>query len=495
MKSTVNSRFRAVVRCWPQQEAIADSYRSLTYIQLLRLADTIRSRMPQPRPRFVGIVMDHGIEQIASMLAVMLAGGAYVPAEPSLPHRRIMDMMRQADVDYVIASPAYAGRFGDIPELIIPRGIEQDLTVTVAEADVKPDDPAYVLFTSGTTGRPKGIVVTNANVCHYARAFYNEFRPRPGFRMLQHSVCSFDIFVEEVMATLLNGATLVIPSEYVKADILRLLRFIDKYKVTALSGFPYLLLELNKQPSIPESLKLLISGGDVLRASYITNLLPKATVYNTYGPSETTVCATYFRCNGSRPLPDGSYPIGTPVRGAEVIIMEPVMPEAVPAGSPGEICIKGGGVSKGYLHECPESCHFTVDPADGRPIYRSGDMGYVTSSGQIAFIGRADRQVMILGRRVECDEVENTIVSDAEVETAVVEPQTDADGLAYLTAYVVPRRGSKFSIDRLRRRISRFLASFMVPEFIVSMKSIPLTPNGKPDRKALPRVRRKDSRL
>gem|GEM_PF-6747147 len=122
-------------------------------------------------------------------------------------------------------------------------------------------------------------------------------------------------------------------------------------------------------------------------------------------------------------------------------------------------------------------------------------MGYVTSSGQIAFIGRADRQVMILGRRVECDEVENTIVSDAEVETAVVEPQTDADGLAYLTAYVVPRRGSKFSIDRLRRRISRFLASFMVPEFIVSMKSIPLTPNGKPDRKALPRVRRKDSRL
>ena len=272
MKSTVSSRFRAVVRCWPQQEAIADSYRSLTYIQLLRLADTIRSRMPQPRPRFVGIVMDHGIEQIASMLAVMLAGGAYVPVEPSLPHRRIMDMMRQADVDYVIVSPAYAGRFGDIPELIIPRGMEQDLTVTVAETDVKPDDPAYVLFTSGTTGRPKGIVVTNANVCHYARAFYNEFRPRPGFRMLQHSVCSFDIFVEEVMATLLNGATLVIPSEYVKADILRLLHFIDKYKVTALSGFPYLLLELNKQPSIPESLKLLISGGDVLRASYITNL-------------------------------------------------------------------------------------------------------------------------------------------------------------------------------------------------------------------------------
>lgn len=495
MKSTVSSRFRAVVRSWPHNEAIADSYRSLTYFQLLCLTDTIRSRMPQSRPRYVGIIMDHGIEQIASMLAVMLAGGAYVPAEPSLPHRRIMDMMRQAEVDYVITSPAYAGRFGDIPQIVMPQGFEADDTPEMPAAEVKPDDPAYVLFTSGTTGRPKGIVVSNANVCHYARAFYNEFHPRPGFRMLQHSVCSFDIFVEEVMATLLNGATLVIPSEYVKADTGRLLRFIDEYKVTALSGFPYLLLELNKQPEIPESLKLLISGGDVLRASYVTNLLPKATVYNTYGPSETTVCATYFRCNGARPMPDGSYPIGTPVRGAEVIIMEPVLPETVPPGSPGEICIKGGGVSKGYLHDCPECRHFTIDPADGRPMYRSGDMGYVTSSGQIAFIGRADRQVMILGRRVECDEVENTIISDIEVETAVVEPQTDADGLAYLTAYVVPRRGAKFSIDRLRRRISRFLASFMVPEFIVSMKSIPLTPNGKPDRKALPRVERKNSRL
>lgn len=136
--------------------------------------------------------------------------------------------------------------------------------------------------------------------------------------MLQYSVCSFDIFVEEVFASLLNGAALAIPADEDKTDIHTLMNFVERRHVTMLSGFPYLLAEMNHLRQIPSSLRLLISGGDVLRGVYVDHLLDKAEVYNTYGPSETTVCASYYRCNGGTVLEDGTYPIGHPVLGAQI---------------------------------------------------------------------------------------------------------------------------------------------------------------------------------
>ena len=165
--------------------------------------------------------------------------------------------------------------------------------------------------------------------------------------MLQYSVCSFDIFVEEVFTTLLSGAALAIPSAKTKENIHTLMDFVEKNNVTEISGFPYLLLEMNHLPSIPECIRLLISGGDVLRASYVTNLLDKAEIYNTYGPSETTVCASYFRCNDTIPLQDETYPVGKPVLGTQIEILNEHMVPVKP-GEIGEICILGDGVSAGY---------------------------------------------------------------------------------------------------------------------------------------------------
>lgn len=481
--NSIYETFSQQVALNPSNEAVSDLSRSLSYSQLDRLVDTVRMRMPVEFPESVGIVMDHGAEQIAAMFAVIKSGGAYVAAEPTFPQGRIEDMMTQAHVDFIIVSPEYQSRFKKFRTLVIEPGLELSECRTTA-AKVHSDTPAYILFTSGTTGRPKGVVVTNGNVCHYARAFAGEFNPGPGFRMLQHSVCTFDIFVEEVFATLLNGATLVIPPDSVKKSSEMLLDFIERSEITAVSGFPYLMIDFNKASRLPSSLRLLISGGDVLRASYIDNLLDKVTVYNTYGPSETTVCASYYRCNGHQPMPDGTYPIGTPVEGTEIRIASPVLGEDVPVGSVGELYIYGGGVSSGYVRDCPEQSNFATD-SDGRRYYRSGDLGFMTHGGEIAFLRRKDRQVMILGKRVECDEVENVICSCPEVEAAVVEPANDSGGLAYLTAYVVPRIGQSFSIGNLKKKISRYLTSFMIPECFVTMEHIPLTPNGKPDRKAL----------
>lgn len=495
--NTVSGLWRRQVSLRPDDIAVIDQYRSLTFRQLDELSCAIAAMFPAVRPEasgFAGIVMDHSADMIAAILAVLKAGMAYVPAEPSFPIDRIRFMMHESDIDFCITNPHYASTFSDVTEVVVevPLAFSETSCRDVASPEVSPSAPAYVLYTSGTTGKPKGVVATNANIAHYVRAFAAEFHPGPGDRMLQYSVCSFDIFVEEVFTTLLSGATLVIPPLEVKDNIRRLYAFCERNGITEISGFPYLLLDFNRLGKLPRGLRLLISGGDVLRHAYIDRLTGLgAEIYNTYGPSETTVCATYQRCDNIPPLPDGTYPIGHPVLGAGVLVLDSAG-RRVPDGETGEICIFGDGVTDGYLREVPESRNFTVMP-DGRRMYRSGDLGRVLPDGSIAFSRRNDSQVMILGRRVECSEVENVLSGCPGVAMAVVRAFTDPSNLSYLVAYVMPGPDG-FSLHKAKVLMSRSLAQFMIPEFFVLMRSIPLTPNGKPDTAALPVVL-KDSTL
>lgn len=350
---TVYALFQEIVEAHKEELAILENNRTMTFGELSDLVDRIACSFPQ-EIHSVGIVMRHRPEMIASILAVLKCGGQYVPAEPDFPTGRIHDMMKETEVDFVLTEHAFAPKLEGFPirytdcEIC---GVETPSWKRNAVAD--PERPAYVLYTSGTTGRPKGVCVRNRNVCHYVRAFAKEFHPGPGDIMLQYSVCSFDIFVEEAFTSLLNGAALAIPSEEDKADIHTLMAFVERRHVTMLSGFPYLLADMNHLASIPSSLRLLISGGDVLRGVYVDHLLDKAEVYNTYGPSETTVCASYYRCNDGTVLEDGTYPIGHPVLGAQIRILDPDGHE-VPKGQAGEICIYGGGVSMGYIGDHAE---------------------------------------------------------------------------------------------------------------------------------------------
>lgn len=468
---TIYSRFSALAAVQPDADAVVEDGRSISYRDLDVMANAIMSKFYAKRYPAVGIVMSHGIEMIAAMLAVLKSGAAYVPAEPSLPHERIDYMMRTAGVDFVITDDYCR----DLPtaEPLPDRSV--------------PDGVAYILYTSGTSGRPKGVVVENHSVVNYAEAFEHEFHVAPGDVMLQYSICSFDIFVEEVFTTLLNGATLAIPSKKVKdGSLADLMAFCERHGVTEISGFPYLLADMNRYQCYPSKLRLLISGGDVIRAAYITWLKDRDfVIYNTYGPSETTVCATYFRVDNALPLDDGTYPVGTPVKGVGVKILDNDLRE-VPAGTTGEICIFGEGVARGYLGNPPEQVNF-VTLADGTRMYRSGDLGYLLPNGNIAFLHRKDRQVMILGRRVEPEEVENVLNESPCVERGVVRAFTDEQGLAYLTAYFVPSH-KNCQLSRIRRFLRSRLADFMVPEFFVKMDEIPLTRRGKVNDRMLPVV-------
>ncbi len=397
---TIYSYFQNIVDKYPDQPAIIEDDRVLTFAELSQMVDQIVDSFPG-EVHSVGIVKRHRAEMIASIFAVLKCGARYIPAEPDFPIGRIKDMMTEAQVDFIMTEPSFLYKLEGFPTRT---GYEDDAgsgnTYNTREVAADPDSPAYVLYTSGTTGRPKGVCVRNRNVCHYVRAFENEFHPQPGDVMLQYSVCSFDIFVEEVFASLLNGAALAIPSEEDKGNMEALMSFVTRHGVTMISGFPYLLAEINHLPKLPSSLRLLISGGDVLRGIYCDRLLDQTKVYNTYGPSETTVCASYYCCNDGYLLDDGTYPIGKPVKGVRIRILDEDGNET-PVGETGEICILGDGVSMGYIGDHDEENKAFITLPDGQVMYKSGDLGYWLADGNIAFLHRMDDQIMIYGKRVE----------------------------------------------------------------------------------------------
>lgn len=471
MNDTIYNRFSKMVNLHPHLPAVIEEERTVTYKELDNITDRILDKFADTGEEFIGIVMSHGIEMIAAMLAVLKSGAAYVPAEPALPRDRIDYMMRRAGVKLVITDDYCR----ELPE------------ASTMPNRSKPDGVAYVLYTSGTTGKPKGVQVENRSVVNYAEAFEAEFHVAPGDVMLQYSVCAFDIFVEEVFTTLLNGAALAIPPKHVHdGDIDALMEFCERHGVTEISGFPYLLADMNRHKHYPSRLRLLISGGDVVRESYIRWLRGHGfMIYNTYGPSETTVCATYHRIDNSPALDDGTYSIGKAIKGVEVRILDDKQREVAP-GEVGEICIFGKGVSRGYIGEPPEQSNF-MTWHDGSRMYRSGDMGYMLPDGNIAFLHRRDKQVMILGKRVEPDEVENILNESPCVERGIVRAYTDEQGLAYLVAYIVLSHKYCKASD-IRRFLASKLADYMVPEFFVRMEELPLTPRGKIDNHALPVV-------
>lgn len=470
--ATIYSAFKKVAEANPGAPAIITDSRSVSFSELDRIINALVEKIGSENHEYIGVVMKHGIMQIAAMLAVLKSGAAYVPAEPSLPSDRIRYMMKNAGVKLIITD--------EFCEDISP--IDVDFP-----DKSKPDGVAYVLYTSGTTGKPKGVVIENHSVVNYTRAFEKEMKIGVGDVMLQFSICSFDIFVEEVFASLLNGAALAIPSKEIHDGSLdNLMEFCMRHNVTILDGFPYFVADINHRPELlPPSVNLIISGGDVVRDNYINNLKGKRVrIYNTYGPSETTVCSNYFRIDNAVALPDGTFPVGKPVEGVKVRILDDNL-EELPDGEIGEICIMGEGVGQGYLGNPPEQRNF-VTRADGSRLYRSGDMGYRTPDGNFFFLHRRDDQVMILGRRVEPEEVENVLNEYHAIDRGIVRAFKDEAGLHYLVAYIVPNVG--FTLSGLKEWLKSKLSDFMVPEFYVALHKIPLTDRGKVDAEQLPVV-------
>lgn len=487
MEPTIYSRFKEMVNADPDHPAIIDERSCVNYSGLDRLVDTLISRFPSFIPARVGVVMDHSVEMIASILAIIKAGAAFVPVEPDFPPERMTRFLTECGVDFVVTQEKYSSRLKEFSLFIVGPVINVDPSLHPLPDRCKADRPAYIMYSSSISGYPIGVMVGNRQVVALADRFRDTFNISTDDVLLQYSADIVNIFIEEVFGTLLNGAMLVIPSATTRNDPQALLKFAGEQYVSIISGFPYLLQELNHFESLPMTLRMLISGGDQLNPASIGHLLEQVTVYNTYGPTETTALATCYCCNNGYALPSGHYPIGRPLEGVELMLLDNDL-NPVAQGQEGEICIAGTGVADSFTgdHRAEQLASITT-LSDGTRVVRTGDVGMRLDDGNIRYIRRKESEVNILGKRVVTGEVERALLATGEVSDCAVVHYQDEKGSAYLVGYVVPSTRS-FSLSWVKNRLAQYLPAYMIPEFFVLLKQLPVTASGQVNTLALPVV-------
>jgi iturin family lipopeptide synthetase B len=335
---------------------------ALTYRELNeksdQLAYLLKAKGVKP-DAIVGFTTGRCIEMIIGIMGILKAGGAYLPIEPVLPEDRINYMLNDGKVNFLVNNSKIFSDFVKYKNIkvisidnVINKNRPKDTTVHLHLQPVAVTSLAYIIYTSGSTGKPKGVMVEHSNLMAYVYAFYREFQIISTDTVLQQASFAFDTFIEEVFPVLLTGGKIAIPAKEEIVDIERLLKFICRHQVSILDCSPMLLNELNKRLMQTNTLKELtcvhtfISGGDALKGEYVDKITETGRVYNTYGPTETTVCATYYRILPGTP---SNVPLGRPISNYKVYILDRYH-RLLPQGVPGELCVSGPGVTRGYLN-------------------------------------------------------------------------------------------------------------------------------------------------
>ncbi|HEX6751659.1 MAG TPA: amino acid adenylation domain-containing protein [Longimicrobium sp.] len=454
-----------------------------------RLARHLRALGAGPE-RVVAIMLERSADQVAAVLAAWKAGAAYLPIDPAYPAERRAYMLADSGAGIVLTRAGLA----DGMDTAAARVETMEQAWAAADAlsdvplDVEVDDAgiAYLIYTSGSTGRPKGVMVTHAGLENLAEGQSWGFGIRPGMRVLQFASFSFDAALADFVSTLGNGATLVLaaPDALLPgrplADTLRG----REIEMVFLPPSAWAVLPEVELPA----LKTVISGGEACPPEVVARWSPGRRFVNAYGPTETTVCASCAVLEGS---PAGRAPIGAPMQGLRVHVLDRAGHPA-PVGIPGDLCIGGIGVARGY-HGRPglTAERFVPDahaPEPGARMYRTGDLARWTAEGQLEYLGRLDHQVKLRGFRIELGEVEAALAGRPEVREALALVRPSPAGDPRLVAYVTPG-GAEADGTALRSALRRSLPEHMVPAEVVALDAFPLTPNGKVDRAALPEPR------
>ncbi|MFJ6103091.1 amino acid adenylation domain-containing protein [Streptomyces sp. NPDC092359] len=453
----------------------------LTYAELDRRANHLAHRLVAAGAvpdRPVALLQDRSADLIVSMLAALKAGASYLPLPSAVPTDRLRRMCELAGAALLVTDR--------------PHGLT-GLTVLAPEdgaapgpprPEPHPDQAAYVMFTSGSTGAPKAVVLTHRN----AAGFVRDRLWRAGGTVLMHSATGFDASVHEIWTPLLTGGTVVVaPGEVLDdAGLARAVTASGVDRVWLTSG---LFAALAEDPECFAGVREVLTGGDVVSPAAVGRLLdrhPGLTVRALYGPTETTTCSSRFSMSGAAAVP-GRVPIGAPMDNTRLYVLDGRL-QPVPAGVPGELYIAGSGVSRGYAGQPDLTAErFTADPwgPPGDRMYRTGDITRWRADGTLDFVGRADAQLKIRGFRVEPAEVESCLTALPELAQAFVTAHEDRGGERRLVAYLVPD-GAAPDIADVRDRIASALPDYMVPSAFVVLDRLPLTANGKLDRRALP---------
>ncbi len=442
----------------------------------------------------VGLCLDRGVGMLSALLGVWWAGGAYVPLDPDFPRSRLAAMARGAGARIVITDERNRELAGSLVEGAEVLGVA-DPQVLEAEplppVPVPPDALAYLIFTSGSTGQPKGIGVEHRSVANLLASFRRSLDLGPSDRFVAVTTLSFDIALLELLLPPVCGADLVIATARQTREPDQLRSLITSSGATAMQATPQTWRLLLAAGGVPEELRLRLCGGEALPRDLADQLSdPEAVLVNVYGPTETTVwSAAGVVADGPGPVE-----IGEPIENTGIYLLDERL-APVPVGVLGEVWLAGRGMARGYHDRARlTASSFRPDPFSDEPgarMYRTGDLGRWRESGGLELIGRTDHQVKVRGFRIECGEIEAVLRAHREVRQAAVVAAKRGDE-PVLVGYVVPRRGSAAAsgdvdlLELLRPHLKASLPDYMVPDLIVALPALPLTPNAKVDRAALP---------
>ena len=476
----------------PDALAVRDAHSTLTYGELdamaNRLAASLRDR-GAARDVLVDVLVDRSVEFVVALLAVLKAGAAYLPLDPSYPDARLADMLDDSRAPLVVTTSALAGRLTDPGPVVLRLDRDVDLSASgpgFASVPVEPGDLAYVIYTSGSTGRPKGVLIEHRgllNLCHW---HVRQYAVTPADRGTLVAAQGFDASVWELWPYLAAGACVCVADETTRSDPTLLARWlIDQGATLTFLATPMAEAVLAGELAADLPVRAVLTGGDQLRQRP-RPALPYVLV-NHYGPTECTVVATASTVADATSA-QGPAAIGGPIDNVRLYLLDEHR-APVPRGVSGELYLGGVQLARGYLNR-PEltADRFVPDPfgPPGSRLYRTSDLARWRTDGELEFLGRADRQVKIRGHRIEPGEIETRLRAYPPVAEAVVVALGAGTTDRRLVGYVVPIPGREADPDGLRRWLRERLPDYMVPAQFVTLPALPITASGKVDRARLP---------
>ena len=499
---TIKTLFENQVKITPEKPAITYGSTTLTYEMLNersnRLAHYLLNSYKIIPDELIGVSAERSLEMIIAILGIIKSGGAYVPIDSEYPEARLKEIIRDSGVRILLTTgnePLNLSRqnieilrFNDLLDEINSRPCHNP------DSEVAPNNLVYVIYTSASTGVAKGVMVEHKNAVSVATSWNEEYRLNSfDVTLLQVASFSFDVFFGDLCRSLLTGGHMVICSSDVRTDLAGLYSLMTSHKINILESTPGLIIPLTRyveEHGLDFSfVKLLILGSDVCSAEdyrKVVGLFGKHTrIINSYGTTETTIDSSYFESRVDELAGRTNVPIGRPLRNTSFYILDP-SGNIVPIGIAGELYIGGEGVSRGYLNNPTlTSERFIKDPfREGGMMYKTGDVARWDEDGNVEYLGRNDFQVKIRGYRIEPGEIENVLLQYPGVSQSMVVAHTGSSGEAYLVGYITGQDG--LPISSIREFLFSRLPGYMVPGYFVQVKEMPLTPNGKIDRKSLP---------
>ncbi|MCX5206935.1 amino acid adenylation domain-containing protein [Streptomyces sp. NBC_00237] len=501
----VHELFSEQAQRTPEATVLVDATSQLTYAQLEFKANQLAHHLVAQGVgpgSIVGVLAERGTEVVVALLAVLKAGGAFVPLDPQYPAPRLRLMLEDSGASVLVTRQPLALPLADLAVATVCLDGDAQAVAsrpgTAPHTDATPEDLAYVVYTSGTTGRPKGVMVEHRHAHHMARAWdqrhdLTELKPR----VLSVSSLSVDLFFADFMLAALFGGTMTVCPQDAVTDPAALADLMLRDETSLLVTVPSLALavatEFTWRGQRPEALRLLMVGSEGWSAQHAEEVWrafpPETVIVNAYGSTETTVDSTHFEI-GRDPLGTSPYaPVGHPLADTAVYVLDTAL-RPVPIGVAGECYIGGNGVSRGYLGRPDLTAErFLHDPFAQRPgarMYRTGDRARRRADGNVEILGRVDDQVKIRGFRVELGEVEAALARHPQIAEAAATTWRDAGGQPRLAGYAVPVPGAEPDPVQIREFLTALLPEAAIPTAVVLLAALPLQPSGTVDRRALP---------